>query len=194
MEKIQKNISNLSISTKINSTNSINSIVNFLDNNQDVARIIFKDFLSYKPLYNNKKNLIDLSTYEFTMVFEEDKEQILQTYHTCDTLITLKKLLEKAIRKDLKKNAYEIYITFVKKKFNRKSSFYRNLRKKIEKTIEDEYNKQNIDYYLIESLRWCHFLLIEISNIYYYKDKDIFWMTQYIEWQNCFESCNIGYY
>tara|TARA_Y200000002_G_scaffold356093_1_gene337587 strand:+ start:581 stop:1165 length:585 start_codon:yes stop_codon:yes gene_type:complete len=194
MEKIQKNISNLSISTKINSTNSINSIVNFLDNNQDVARIIFKDFLSYKPLYNNKKNLIDLSTYEFTMVFEEDKEQILQTYHTCVTLLTLKKLLEKAIRKDLKKNAYEIYITFVKKKFNRKSSFYRNLRKKIEKTIEDEYNKQNIDYYLIESLRWCHFLLIEISNIYYYKDKDIFWMTQYIEWQNCFESCNIGYY
>ena len=194
MEKIQKNISNLSISTKINSTNSINSIVNFLDNNQDVAKIILKDFLSYKPLYNNKKNLIDLSTYEFTMVFEEDKEQILQTYHTCVTLLTLKKLLEKAIRKDLKKNAYEIYITFVKKKFNRKSSFYRNLRKKIEKTIEDEYNKQNIDYYLIESLRWCHFLLIEISNIYYYKDKDIFWMTQYIEWQNCFESCNIGYY
>ena len=194
MEKIQKNISNLSISTKINSTNSINSIVNFLDNNQDVARIIFKDFLSYKPLYNNKKNLIDLSTYEFTMVFEEDKEQILQTYHTCVTLLTLKKLLEKAIRKDLKKNAYEIYITFVKKKFNRKSSFYRNLRKKIEKTIEDEYNKQNIDYYLIESLRWCHFLLIEISNIYYYKDKDIFWITQYLEWQNCFESCNIGYY
>ena len=193
MEKIQKNISNLSISNKINS-NSINSIVNFLDNNQDVARIILKDFLSYKPLYNNKKNLIDLSTYEFTMVFEEDKEQILQTYHTCVTLLTLKKLLEKAIRKDLKKNAYEIYITFVKRKFNRKSSFYRNLRKKIEKTIEDEYNKQNIDYYLIESLRWCHFLLIEISNIYYYKDKDIFWITQYLEWQNCFESSNIGYY
>ena len=195
MEKIQKNISNLSFSTKINSNNSINSIINFLDNNQDVAKIILKDFLSYKPLYNNKKNLIDLSTYEFTMVFEEDKEQILQTYHTCDTLITLKKLLEKAIRKDLKKNAYDIYITFVKRKYiNRKSSFYRNLRKKIEKTIEEEYHKQNIDYYLIESLRWCHFLLIEISNIYYYKDKDIFWITQYLEWQNCFESCNIGYY
>ena len=180
-----KNISNLSISTKMN-YNSINSIINFLDNNQDVARIILNYFVSYEPLHNNKKNLINLSANEFIQVFEEDKEQILQTYHTCNVLLTLKKLLEKAIRKDLK-NANDIYSAFKKIKYkNRKVSFYKNIRKKIEKTIADEYHKQNINYYLIESLRWCHFLLIRISNMYYYKDEDILWITEYLEWQNSF--------
>ena len=177
----------------IYTTPSNNSIINFLDNNQDVARIIINYFVPNEPIYKIPRDMMNISAEEYVMVFEEDKEQILQTYHTCETLITLKKLLEKAVRKDLKKNANDIYSTFVKRKYkDRKSSFYKDVRKKIEKLIIDE-NEHNKNNDLIESLRWCHSLLIKISKVYYFKNKDIFWITEYLEWQNSFESCQLKF-
>ena len=161
----------------LNST-AKDKIINFVSNNRDMGKLII-DYMTYENPYDRKKKDKEYwFKYWGSLPCKKKKlkREIISEFHTCEVILTLKKILQKTILeiKNDKKWARKIIRIFKRTKFkNRKQNFYEIAKTKIESKLLVANNQKVSDYVLIDDLEYSLLLLDKIIEIYEKKDSHL---------------------
>ena len=170
--------SNMGLNTK--------EIIAFFLKNRDVSELI----LPYITVeYEVNAKMPPLMMYCFRLFQKKElKNKILSEYHTCEVILTLKKILQETILgiKNDGRWARKIIRIFKRTKFKkRKQNFYEIAKTKIESKLLVAIDQKVSDYILIDDLRYSLLLLDKIIEIYKKKNfylrtlqTDISWMLR----------------